>query len=113
MQTKRINTLEPSSLSLPSGNANDVIDISSYLTILDGSNVNTYVAPANGWISILMNNCSSVQGYITGLWGHQIFRPSVGSVRFLMPVLKNQTANILVLGGTIGNARFIPCQGNI
>ena len=111
--TSKINNLEPSSLSLPSGNVSDVIDISGYLTILDGSNVNTYVAPANGWISILMNNCSSVQGYITNLWGHQIIRPSVGSVRFLMPVLKNQTANILIIGGTIGSARFIPCQGNV
>ena len=107
-----INGVEPSSLSLPSGNASDVIDISSYLVNLDGTN-NTYVAPANGWISIIMRGCSGVQSYIAGLWGHQVIRPSVGDVRFFMPVLKNQTASIFILGGTIAYARFIPCQGNV
>ena len=107
-----INGVEPSSLSLPSGNLNDVIDISSYLTYLDGTN-NTYVTPANGWISITMSGCSGIQAYINGLWGNQIVRPSVGGVRFLMPVVKNLTLNILIFGGTIDNARFIPCQGNV
>ena len=108
-----INGVEPSSLSLPSDNINSIIDISSYLSVLDGSNANTYVAPANGWISITMSNCSGIQAYITGLWGHQIVRPTVGGVRFFMPVLKNKTINILIFGGTIDNARFIPCQGNV
>ena len=109
---KSFNGVEPSSLSLPSGNANDVIDISSYLVYLDGT-ANTYTAPANGWISITMNSCSGIQAYINGLWGNQIVRPSVGAVRFLMPVVKNLTVNILIFGGTIDNARFIPCQGNV
>lgn len=108
-----INGVEPSSLSLPSDNINDIIDISSYLSVLDGSSANTYIAPANGWISITMSNCSGIQAYITGLWGHQIVRPTVGGVRFFMPVLKNKTVNILIFGGTIDNARFIPCQGNV
>ena len=108
----QVNALEPSSLSLPSSNASDVIDISSYLVNLDGT-VNTYIAPANGWISITMSSCSGIQAYITGLWGHQIVRPTAGGVRFFMPVLKNQTTNILIFGGTIDNARFIPCQGNV
>ena len=85
-----INDTEPSSLSLPSGNANDVIDISSYLVNLDGT-PNTYTAPVN----------------------HQVVRPTAGGVRFLMPVLKNQTATILVFGGNIEFSRFIPCQGNV
>lgn len=112
VQTYKVNGLEPSSLSLPSGNASDIIDISSYLTYLDGG-INTYTAPANGWISIAMNNCSGMQAYITGFWGHQLVRPTVGGVRFLMPVLKNQTVNILIFNGTIDYARFIPCQGNV
>ena len=107
-----INGVEPSSLSLPSGNRNDIIDISSYLVNLDGA-ANTYTAPANGWIAITMNNCAGMQAYIAGLWGHQIVRPSAGGVRFLMPILKNQTASIFVFGGTIESARFIPCQGNV
>ena len=113
VQTYKVNALEPSSLSLPSGNLNDIIDISSYLTYLDGSSANTYIAPANGWISITMSNCSGIQAYINGLWGHQIVRPTTGGVRFFMPICKNMTANILIFGGTIDNARFIPCQGNV
>lgn len=109
---KSFNGVEPSSLSLPSGNVSDAIDISSYLVNLDGTD-NTYIAPANGWISITMSNCSGIQAYITGLWGHQIVRPTVGGVRFFMPVLKNQTVTLTIHGGTIDNARFIPCQGNI
>jgi hypothetical protein len=108
----KVNGVEPSSLSLPSGNLNDIIDISSYFTVLDGT-ANTYVAPANGWISITMTNSSGIQAYINGLWGHQIVRSSVGGIRFLMPILKNLTANIFIFGGTIDNARFIPCQGNV
>ena len=112
VQTNLVNGVEPSSLSLPSGNVSDVIDISSYLVNLDGT-INTYTAPANGWISILMNNGSGIQAFINGLWGHQVDRTSAGAVRFLMPILKNLTANIAISGGTIGNARFIPCQGNV
>ena len=111
--TSKINSLEPSSLSLPTDNASNIIDISSYMTVLDGSSANTYQAPSNGYISITMNNCSGVQAYITGFWGHQVVRPSSGGVIFFMPICKNMTANILIFGGTIDNARFIPCQGNI
>lgn len=110
---KQINGLTPSSLSLPTDNIANIIDISGYLTVLDGSQANTYQAPANGWISITMSYCSGIQAYINGLWGHQVVRPSTGSVRFLMPILKDKTVNILIFGGTIDNARFIPCQGNV
>ena len=110
---KSFNGVEPSSLSLPSGNFNDIIDISSYLTYLDGRSANTYIAPANGWISITMSNCTGIQAYIIGFWGHQVVRPSAGGVRFFMPICKNMTANIRIFGGTIDNARFIPCQGNV
>ena len=112
VQTYKVNNLEPSSLSLPSGNANDVIDISSYLVNLDGTD-NTYVAPANGWITINMNNCSGIHATITGFWGDSRVRASAGAVKFLMPVLKNQTVTLTIHGGTIDNARFIPCQGNV
>ena len=109
---KTLNGVEPSSLSLPSGNVNDVIDISSYLVNLDGTD-NTYVAPANGWITINMNNCSGIHATITGLWSDSRVRASAGAVKFLMPVLKNQTVTLTIHGGTINNARFIPCQGNV
>lgn len=113
VNTLLFNGLTPSSLSMPTDNFANIIDISGYLTVLDGSQANTYRAPANGWIAITMNGCSGMQAYITGLWGHQIIRPTVGGVRFLMPICKNTTATILIFGGIIANARFIPCQGNI
>ena len=112
VQTYKVNNLEPSSLSLPSGNVSDVIDISSYLTYLDGTD-NTYVAPSNGWITINMNNCTGIHATIAGFWSDSRVRTSAGAVKFLMPVLKNQTVTLTIHGGTINNARFIPCQGNV
>ena len=111
--TSKINGLTPSSLSMPTDNTSNIIDISGYLTVLDGSQANTYQAPDNGYIGITMNNCTGIQAYITGFWGNQIVRPTAGALRFFMPICKNMTANILVFGGTVDNARFIPCQGNI
>ena len=107
-----INGLEPSSLSLPSGNANDVIDISSYITDFSGT-ANTYTAPANGWVAISMNNCMGIQAYISGFFGDSRTRPTTGTIKFLMPICKNQTINLQIYGGTLENARFIPCQGNV
>lgn len=111
--TKLVNGTAPSGLSMPTDNLSNIIDISGYITVLDGSSANTYQAPDNGYISITMNNCSGIQAYITGFWGNQIVSPTAGVLRFFMPVCKNMTVNILVYGGTIDNARFFPCQGNI
>lgn len=113
VNTCLVNGLTPSSLGMPTDNLSNVIDITGYLTVLDGSQANTYQAPDNGYISISMNNCSGIQAYITGFWGDQVARPSLGGVRFFMPVCKNMTVNILVYGGTVDNARFFPCQGNV
>ena len=107
-----INGVEPSSLSLPSGNANDVIDISSYITDFSGT-PNTYTAPANGWVTISINNCMGIQAYISGFLGDSRTRQTAGTIKFLMPICKNQTINLQVYGGSIDNARFIPCQGNV
>ena len=110
VQTKKINTLEPSSLSLPSGNANDVIDISSYITALDGTS-NSYTVPANGWISIAV--VGTAIAIISSSWSDSRLRGSSGDVRMLYPVLKNEILDISVIGNTLAYARFIPCQGNV
>ena len=112
VQTYKVNNLEPSSLSLPSGNASDVIDISSYITDFSGT-PNTYTAPANGWVTISINNCMGIQAYISGFLGDSRTRQTAGTIKFLMPICKNQTINLQVYGGSIDNARFIPCQGNV
>ena len=112
VQTYKVNALEPSSLSLPSGNVSDVIDISSYITDFSGT-ANTYTAPANGWVTISINNCTGIQAYIAGFLGDSRTRQTAGTIKFLMPICKNQTINLQVYGGSIDNARFIPCQGNV
>ena len=108
--TSKINSLEPSSLSLPSGNANDVIDISSYITALNGTSI-SYTVPANGWISIAV--IGTAIAIVSSSWSDSRLRESSGNVRMLYPVLKNKTLNISVIGTTLAYARFIPCQGNV
>ena len=105
-----INGVEPSSLSLPSGNANGAIDISSYITALDGTS-NSYTAPANGWISIAV--VGTAIAIVSSSWSDSRYRTGSGNVRMLYPVLKNETLGILVTGTTLAYARFIPCQGNV
>ena len=105
-----INGVEPSSLSLPSGNASDVIDISSYITALDGTS-NSYTVPANGWISIAV--VGTAIAIISSSWSDSRLRGSSGDVRMLYPVLKNEILDISVIGNTLAYARFIPCQGNV
>ena len=105
-----INGVEPSSLSLPSGNASDVIDIRSYITSLNGT-VNSYTVPANGWISIAV--VGTAIAIVSSSWSDSRLRESSGNVRMLYPVLKNETLNISVIGTTLAYARFIPCQGNV
>ena len=110
VKTYKVNALEPSSLSLPSGNASDVIDISSYITDFSGT-PNTYTAPANGWISIAI--VGTAIAIISSSWSDSRLRASSGNVRMLYPVLKNETLDITVIGTTLAYARFIPCQGNV
>lgn len=107
-----INGIEPSSLSLPSGNTSDRIDISSYITAFDGTS-NSYTPPANGWISISANNSTEVYVFLNNLYGVSESRPTAGAIRVTLPVLKGIVVAIRVTGGTIGFARFIPCQGNV
>ena len=112
VRTYLLNGLTPSSLSLPTDNASNIIDISSYITALDGS-ANSYQALDNGWIALTIESCSGIQANISGYWGHQVVRPSIGTVRFLMPICKNMTVGIYIFNGTLSYAKFIPCQGNV
>lgn len=108
----KINGVEPSSLSLPSGNTADRLDISSYITAFDGTS-NSYTPPANGWISISVNNSTEVYVFLNNLWGVNNSRPTAGSIRVMIPVLKDIVVAIRIMGGTLNFARFIPCQGNV
>ena len=109
---KSFNGVEPSSLSLPSGNVSDFIDISSYLTYLDGKD-NTYIAPANGWITIKASTATGISCTISNLWNDSRIRTNAGGLRMLFPILKGQTVYIAIYATTLDMARFIPCQGNV
>lgn len=109
---KTMNGLEPSYLSLPSGNTADRIDISSYITAFDGTS-NSYTPPANGWISISVNNSTEVYAFLNNLYGVKNSRPTAGSIIVTLPVLKGIAVAIRITDGSLGYARFIPCQGNV
>ena len=113
-----INGVEPSSLSLPSGNVSDFIDISSYFSNTGSGDTNSYTASANGWIYLRLGDISGCQAVIFGannnrMWGQS----STGSVEQLtIPILKGQT--LVTQWNTsstvsVAIARFIPCQGNV
>ena len=114
--TSKINGLEPSSLSLPSGNASDFIDISSYFD--NTSATNSYTASANGWIYLRLGDLSGCEATVLDannnrMWG----QTTTGRVEQLtIPILKGQT--LLTQWATtstviVAIARFIPCQGNV
>ena len=111
-----INGVEPGSLSLPSGNASDFIDISSYFD--NTSATNSYTASANGWIYLRLGDLSGCEATVLDannnrMWG----QTTTGRVEQLtIPILKGQT--LLTQWATtstviVNIARFIPCQGNV
>ena len=113
-----INGVEPSSLSLPSGNASDFIDISSYFANTGTGGTNSYTASANGWIYLRLGDITSCQVVLNDssnrrLWGTS----ATGNVeQIIMPILKNTTLTTTwVTNSTVNvaTARFIPCQGNV
>jgi len=113
-----INGVEPSSLSLPSGNVSDFIDISSYFSNTGTGNTNSYTASANGWIYLRLGNISGCVATILDannniMWGQS----ATGSVELLtIPILKGQTLSTQWNTSStvyVAIARFIPCQGNV
>lgn len=115
---KSFNGLEPSSLSLPSGNASNFIDISSYFANTGSGDTNSYTASANGWIYLHLGDISGCQATVLDannnrMWG----QTSTGSVeQITIPILKGQTLTTQWNTGstvTVATARFIPCLGNI
>lgn len=116
--TYKVNGVEPSSLSLPSGTLTDQIDIRSYFSNTGSGDTNSYTALANGWIYLRLGDISSCQATIfdannNRMWGQS----STGSVeQITIPILKGQTLSTQWNTSstvTVANARFIPCQGNI
>ena len=118
VQTYLVNGVEPSSLSLPSGNASNFIDISSYFANTGTGDTNSYTASANGWIYLRLGDISSCQATVydannNRMWGQS----ATGSVeQITIPILKGQTLTTQWITGSsvnVATARFIPCLGNI
>ena len=113
VQTYKVNALEPSSLSLP--DIANKIDISSYITDLAGG-LNNYTPPANGWISVQVDN-SSVNNYIRCAYDVIMVKSSgngqASALSCLIPVIANTKVGIRAVCTTLAYAYFIPCQGNV
>ena len=110
--TSKINGLEPSSLSLP--NFSGRIDISSYVTNLNGT-YNAYTPSVDGWITIQSNDATFIRIADTGSGGlgNTTTSQTAGNLTCMMPVRANRQNNIYIVCTTLVSAYFIPCQGNV
>lgn len=110
LYANQINSLTPSSLSLP--DLNNAVDISGYITNLAGS-PNIYSPPANGYI-ILRSTTANVLGVIENTTGMGSYsRGSNQVLAVYLPVVKNSSISIYAICSSLTHAKFIPCQGNI
>ena len=120
--TSKINGLEPSSLSLPSGR-NTRIDISSYFTNLGSGDTNFYSVSANGYIYMQLKDittvhCFDFESLSTTLaeYAQTFSRGTDGQLYVLFPVKKDHVFKstwYTTTTVTISGAYFIPCQGNV
>ena len=113
-----INGINPGALSLP--DLSNGIDISGYITT--GSSTNdTYTAPADGYLSIILSSSSACGLYIYNYTDGIFIRSSsitdsvyTNVCGCLIPILKNQTLNIASrTTQNIVSAKFFPCLGNV
>lgn len=115
--TKKINNLEPSSLSLP--NPSNSIDISAYFTRTGTGETNVYAVPSNGWIFLYLATISSCEAKVLDaaqnvLWGTNDydFREML-----MIPVVTGSTLQTQWTTEystvTVLTAKFYPCQGNV
>ena len=117
-QTKLINGLTPSSLSMPSNTG--YIDISSYFTNTGDGQTNSYTASANGWIylnvtakTLIMQIRDSNDNVV---YADMCNRSSDGTIYMTIPIGSGNTLLTQWFTSssvTITTARFIPCQGNV
>ena len=109
--TSKINSLTPSSLSLP--DIANKIDISSYITDLTGVS-NEYTPSVNGWICVRSANANkiSILDRATSI-GTTSVSPMATYLGVLVPCIANRKVNINIICTSLEFAYFIPCLGNI
>lgn len=115
--TSKINSLTPSSLSMPS--TTGIVDISGYVTDLTGVNVNNYTPLVNGYIVITCN--SNDVDYIkmsnnldfVSVVDNTNNQFTSGILGVWQPCVAGLGIQIRIKSSALRTARFIPCQGNI
>ena len=121
VQTYKVNSLEPSSLSLPSDRSAR-IDISSYITNLGNGDNNSYSVPANGYIWLHFTSINGAWCYSQtsgGLTNYAQTFPRYsgdGLLYAFFPVRKDDNFIVQIWTNStavVKNAYFIPCQGNV
>lgn len=110
-QTYLINSLTPSSLSMP--DIANKIDISSYITDLSGVG-NEYTPTVNGWISIRSSNATKISILDKAInIGTTSISPTATYLTVLVPCIANRPVFINIMCTSLEFAYFIPCQGNV
>ena len=121
VQTNNVNSLEPSSLSLPSDRSAR-IDISSYITNLGNGDNNQYTVPANGYIWLRFTSINSALCYSQTSGGLTNYAQTFaryqgdGQLYAFFPVRKSDTFIVQIYTSStavVESAFFIPCQGNV
>lgn len=111
--TNAINTLNPGAMSMP--DLSSGLDISAYITL---DTVSSYTPSVDGFISVRLSGSASNGVYIEqgnfATSGRDITENNIRYSRCCMPVVKNQTVNILCKSGNnVDYALFYPCLGNV
>ena len=116
--TYKVNSVEPSSLTLPNVNTSSFVDISGYFTNTGTGEFNSYPVTANGWIFLRLGTISSCQASVLDSNSNLLYgtTTSNGVEQILVPVIAGTTFQTQWATGSavvVATARFIPCLGNI
>lgn len=111
IHVNQINSLNPSSISLP--DIDNKVDISSYVTDLTGV-PNEYTPTVNGWVCVRSANATkiSILDKDTGV-GTTNISPTATFLGVMVPCIANRKVYINIMCTSLEFAYFIPCQGNV
>ena len=108
---KSFNGINPGALSLQGSGA---IDISSNITVLDGTAPNKFTPQINGWLHI---NGTGTDAFIYAVQGRVGMKSAGNQVSYrcavLVPVVAGVEVNVTCKLTTLTWANITPCQGNV
>lgn len=115
LKWKTLNGINPGALSLPSSSTSAYVNISSSIPDLTGT-TGTYTPPADGWVQLNINKNTSNYAYASATWltARASSESTTGrNAMVVIPVLANVDVTLSAVGGSIAQARFAPCLGNV